>query len=53
VYLFMYVHGHALTVAAAGPVSEHIVLNSSFRSQVTPGDPIGFSEQEVQGLAIP
>jgi hypothetical protein len=27
--------------------------SSSFRSQVTPGNPIGFSEQEVQGLAIP
>ena len=27
--------------------------SSSLRSQATPGDPIGFSEQEVQGLAIP
>ena len=27
--------------------------SSSFRLQVTLGDPIGFSEQEVHGLAIP
>jgi hypothetical protein len=27
--------------------------SSSFRSQATLGGPIGFSEQEVQGLTIP
>jgi hypothetical protein len=27
--------------------------SSSFRSQVTPGDTSGFSEQEVQSFAIP